>query len=401
MPAPFWMIGTGAESEPLSEDLQAFISEIRVEEDLSKPTRYAIRFEENICEGDFTVSRSPALRFGETLAVIVKEKPEDQRLVCLVRGPITKVKTSAVTVGEGTFYEVHGEDERVLLAREGVQLEEQGYASDVLDGLLSFADLPDTLEIDVEETTIEYDEDFKLTHNGSLLEFAEKTARDNIKEFWIEYDPVEDGMPVAGHVRVKSSPGLPETSGPAPFPPPIPLLSAESGKSLLVSAASGDCPGANVLSFDLDIEVEHASRVFFNILDDNGEIVAQEVTDEQPPLDDSGQRLDEAGGAQRSEARRVQGNPLEEALRAQAEAIEAGWYVKASASTALFTLKFLPRPHQVVSVEGIGEQYTGAFQIYEAIHVLNGAGVLSDIKLRRNSLNIVEAPISLPGGINA
>ena len=122
-------IVTGSGSAPLVPELMDAITEVRVEEELSKPTRFAIRFDEDLCEGEPATLRAGSLRSGEILGVIAWTAAEEP--ICLVQGPITRMKSSMVTGGPGSWLEVHGEDLRKIMDRETVNAAWEGLGSDI------------------------------------------------------------------------------------------------------------------------------------------------------------------------------------------------------------------------------------------------------------------------------
>ena len=81
------VITTGDELKPLVDDVMRWIVEVRVEQELSKPTIYAIRFEDDLCEGNPVVAGRPELQAGRVLGIFVKRGDGYE---CLVHGPITR-----------------------------------------------------------------------------------------------------------------------------------------------------------------------------------------------------------------------------------------------------------------------------------------------------------------------
>jgi hypothetical protein len=79
------IIATGDNNELLSEELMDCVTEIRVEQSLDEPTRFAIRFQEDIEDGEPRVMQSSELQCEEIITIAVEQ---DGALVCLVRGPI-------------------------------------------------------------------------------------------------------------------------------------------------------------------------------------------------------------------------------------------------------------------------------------------------------------------------
>ena len=109
---------------PLPQKLQAWLVEARVEMELSAPTRYALRFEDDICDGRHEVADDLAFEKDTDLGLFVQL--EDGSYECLVVGPILKVRASSVLGGPGSWVEFHGEDRRARMGRITVQAKYKG-----------------------------------------------------------------------------------------------------------------------------------------------------------------------------------------------------------------------------------------------------------------------------------
>ena len=79
------------------------VSEVRVEQFLDEPTRFAIRFQEDLEEGEPRIMQSPELQCEQIITVAVEIAAA---LVCLARGPITERKSSLTLGGPGSWYEI-------------------------------------------------------------------------------------------------------------------------------------------------------------------------------------------------------------------------------------------------------------------------------------------------------
>src|SRR5437763_1449519 len=89
------IITSGKDDTVLGDELMKWLSEARVEQELSAPTRFAIRFEDDTCEGAFQVLNAAEIKPNTVLGILAQS---GNRLVCLARGPITQVRF-AVTLG--------------------------------------------------------------------------------------------------------------------------------------------------------------------------------------------------------------------------------------------------------------------------------------------------------------
>ena len=130
-----FVITTGDADLRLSERLFNLIAEVRVEQDMSKPTKFAVRFEEDICDGDRQALSATEIEPGTKVAVLVPGS--DDSLVCLVQGQVTKFKSSAVTGGPGSWLEIHGEDLRAALSRETVTATWTGTAAGIAESVFA------------------------------------------------------------------------------------------------------------------------------------------------------------------------------------------------------------------------------------------------------------------------
>ena len=144
------IIASGEKNELLSDALVGGITEVRVEQFLDEPARFAIRFQEDISSGEPTVMQAPELQYGQMMTIAVQVQDE---VKCLVRGPITDVKCSIMLGGPGSWFEVHGQGRRVELNRQCFQHAWTGRASEAAATILST-----TFMTDIQESTKVYGE---------------------------------------------------------------------------------------------------------------------------------------------------------------------------------------------------------------------------------------------------
>src|SRR5688572_857556 len=98
------IIASGEKNRLLREDLLDCITEARVEQSLDEPTRFAIRWQDDIAAGQPRVMRAPELACGQMITIAVKV---GDSIMCLVRGPVTDVKCSMMLGGPGSWFEIH------------------------------------------------------------------------------------------------------------------------------------------------------------------------------------------------------------------------------------------------------------------------------------------------------
>lgn len=408
MGVDFYITSGSGTDRVLSNSILQYVVEARVEQELSKPYRFAVRFEEDIC-GEFMENASlEQLQPGQTIAILVKE-PQSDEARCLVRGPITKVKTSIVTGGAGSWYEIHGEDHRHLLDLTEMSAAYEGTASENVVEILG--QLPfEVSDEHVEQTLITYTEEEPLQQSGTDLAFLNRVARENNLEFWIEYEPVrgpfnEDAeLSITEKWHFRSSPQRPGARMMSEAPLSggalqelvssdlmIPLLAGGDEHVLQVNRGNdGGC--VNVLNFTLDVDAERASAAFLTEVDPNtGELRTSETFSPQPPtddVDDSPPQADEPKIFRREAVAESVGSLEEQRLQAEAALTEKSWFVKAACSTAVHLLGKALFPHQMVRVAGAGPMHSGTYQVSDVTHVVKPTAHMMDIKLRRNTLNL-------------
>ena len=388
------IVTLGTENEKASDGLTGWITEIRIEQSLSKPTKFAIRFEDDICGDKMALADEQPLMVGNTVGVLVDEPSGG--LQCLVRGPIVKVKNSVVIGGASSWFEIHGLDNRALLGRVGYKKEWTGLASSVADSIIgAYPDLD--VATDVQPTEIEYDQQKnRLSQNGMDLAFIEKIAADNGYEFWVSYAPSAQPGPalptspvtydIAETFNLKPSP---EGEGPAPGS--LPSLVPSSDLVLRVNVVEGVC--SNVTKFDLDVDAERATRAYYARTGDDGETVYFDAADETDPLNADAVPITEVAGQTRTVLLPDDVPDDEKAIRARAILREQGWFVSATCSTSAMLYGGPIQAHDIVKVEGVAPQHDGAYHVTDVLHVIKANGHLMDLKMRRNEINLPTSSI--------
>ncbi len=371
-------ITSGTDLTALSPEITAWLVEVRVEMELSKPTKFALRFEDDICDGSFAVQGNSQLKQNEKLGIFVAD--ENDALDCLVYGPVTEVKSSNALGGPGSWVEIHGEDRRVEMGRVGVQAKYTGLASAAAEGILgAYEFAPKT-----QDTLIEHDGQKKqLSQRGTDLAFLEEIARKNNMEFWIEYKT--EAEPLTGRLSITETANLrtsPERSQ-AGDAPQIPVLSAPPSMALAVNPPRQECPGVNKFETKIDYEKPVAAKGFtFDAAGDKG-IVEQIVTAAEPVDPD---RPVQVSGVDRQAIIPPKVDPEEAFLAKDAIVTEQSWFVEVDASTTLEQAGFAIRPHQIVQFTHVDERLAGSYQVMKALHVITAADHFIDFTSRANGL---------------
>lgn len=380
------VIASGKNNRLLSDSLMACITEARVEQFLDEPTRFAIRFEEDLSGGEPVIMKTPELQCEQMITIGVKV---DEAIRCLVRGPVTDVKCSMKQGGPGSWYELHGQDRRVELDRKCVHHAWTGRASAAAETILSR-----TFTSDVEQTRIVYggpragggQVTQTLNQRSTDATFIRWIARDCNLHFWLEYDCqlINEMLGIKEKANLKSSPPRPRDAPAGPVPATQITLVPTVPVKLRVNVDKEQCQ--NVTAFDLTMNPERPNQFVGSSIDDRD---VQEhrttVTDPQPVIRRGDQRL--AGcNEQRDVCITSAGNQEELQNRAESALTDAGWFVDATASTTTHMLGGILSPHDVVEVEGLGPVHSGPYQVKSVTHVINAADHFMDIQLRRNAV---------------
>lgn len=371
-------ITTGTGRAALSPEVMAWLVEVRVEMELSKPTRFALRFEDDICDGSFAVQGNPQLQQDEKIGIFVID--ESDALHCLVYGPVTEVKSSNALGGPGGWVEFHGEDRRVEMSRVGVQAKYTGLASSAVSGIVSAYEFTPN----VQDTLIEYDDrERQLSQRGTDLAFVEELARKNNMEFWISYEVT--GSPQLGVLALTETANFrtsPERSQAGDLPQ-IPVLAAPPSRALAVNPPRGDCPGVNKFETRIDYEKPVSMKGFTFDSAGDQQIVDQIVQDAEPVDPD---RPVEVGGVTREAILPPKVTPEEAFLAKDAIVTEQSWFVEVDSSTTFEQAGFVIRPHDIVEFTHLDARLTGAYQVMKALHVITAANHFTDFTAHANGL---------------
>ncbi len=371
-------ITTGTSLKRLSTEITAWLVEVRVEMELSKPTRFALRFEDDICNGSFAVSGSGELKQDEKLGIFVIG--ENDALDCLVYGPVTKVKSNSQLGGPGSWIEIHGEDRRVEMGRVGVQAKYTGLASAAAAGILgAYQFTPNT-----QDTLIEYDGKKKqLSQRGSDLTFLEEIARKNNMEFWISYEVTGSAqtgiLTLTETANLRTSPERNQAGG----VPQAPVLAAPPDRTLAVNPPRRECPGVNKFEAKIDYEKPVAAKGFtFDAAGDKA--VIDQIVQAAETLDPT--RPVPVGGVVREAIIPPKVDPEEAFLAKEAIVFEQSWFVEVDASTTFEQAGFVIRPHQIVEFTHLDERLSGSYQVMKALHVITASDHFTDFTAHTNGL---------------
>jgi hypothetical protein len=373
------LLAGGTTNRLFGEDLMGCLVEVRIEQSLSEPTKFAVRFLDDIEDGKMVKASVPELKIGQLIAVAVDN---GEGYAGLVRGPILRTKAQMTLGGPGSSFQVEGIDRRDELSRDFKEGNWTGRASDVAMLMLT----PIYPGADVGGTTEMHDPmGNPLPQRGSDLDFLKKNAAENGFHFWVTYEGVAEipggTLTMREVAHWKESPPLQDGS-PVGAPPVIPL--GDSPTTIRYHVPQDQCP--NITKFDLsrDGDAPNQVRTATQNTTDGGQDAVTE-TDPAAPLGGQGQT---AASSQipRFLPPRPQGNAQATRTINQAVLREAGFYVKAEVATTRYLLGSVLEPHQVVAVEGLGgPNGTTPFRVESVTHVINGQAHFMQAKLATNA----------------
>ena len=232
------VITSGDGLEALGDGILQWLVEARVDMELSKPVRFALRFEDDICDGQPAVEGAPELAANRKLGIFVLD--DEDALDCLVYGPVTEVKSSTKLGGAGSWVEIHGEDRH---GRDGTRRR----AGEV-HRAREFGGGEDPVGLRVRSQRAgDVDRVRRATQpadqRGTDLAFVEEVARKNNMEFWLSYEtsvaPLGGALTLTETAKLRTSP---ERRSPVTSPDPRADVAARtfaSGESATVGVSGG------------------------------------------------------------------------------------------------------------------------------------------------------------------
>jgi hypothetical protein len=375
------IIASGESNELIAEDLMDCITEVRVEQFLDEPTRFAVRFQEDLEDGEPRVMQSPELQCEQIITIAVEHRGA---LVCLARGPITERQSSLTLGGPGSWYEIRGMDRRIEMSRVCYQVCWEGRASDAVSQIFSLYGF----EPDVQETTQVYEESTgTLNQRATDQDFVNGLARKNNLSFWIsaaaEVDFTGSALTVEETAHFTASPPR-AGGGISSEVPDVPLIPS-TDVVIRLNVVKEKCQ--NVTGFELNQNAEQPTAFSGTAIDDRSvEAQTTSAQDNQPPVVDGGESLLAFASAERTLCLATAGNQEELQTKSESALTEAGWFVTASATTTAHMLQGVLQPHDVIQVEGLGTRDSGAYQVSAVTHTINAADHHQEVQLRRNSI---------------
>lgn len=369
----------GDGNEILPEDAKAWLVEVRVEQELNKVTKFALRFEDDLCGDGPAMANRPEIAPNTMITVIAGAG--NVAPVCLVRGPITRIKSSAQLGGAGSWIEAHCESRQIEMDRVPVRAKWTGDHAQIVEGLLGSYDFEvETANVDGQAG----EGDDQLNQSGTDFAFLNKLASEHGVDFWITYGatPQGTGVQVTETAHFKISPPVPDD---APFSLGEFSLSPDDGGVVFrLNSVGDDCPTVN--SFDADVDLERPTSGSVSTQDTSDGQAADDQSEAAPDTQGDGPTIESFGDVQREITTSGPGNTEQQTRRQEAALRAASWFVEATATTSTELLKSIVIPHDTIQVEGAGPQLSIPYAVKAVTHVINGAAHMMDIKLRSNYL---------------
>jgi phage protein D len=335
-------------------ELSAAVS-VEVEQRAGATTRYRLRYDLAVVDGDFPLLTKDALGPESDLAVIA---PLAGKNHYLVKGPVTGSRVH-VEHGVGASYvEIDGGDRSVVMDRESkAAVYDDATDSDAVSAILGHYA---TVTPDVDSTPAMHAErKHALVQRHSDLRFIRWLARRNGFLFWITCD--DKGNETAHFKR-------PPVSD-APVTDLVINLDQNTIENFDItwdterpSSATGKQLGLNDKSeIDGSLAKSALTAMGKQMLGDIAP--ATRSTHVAPPVDDAGDLQARAEGA----------------------LTDAGWFIHATTRTTVDTLKAVLSPQTVVNVRGLGKRFSGKYFVWSVRHAIDASAHTMDVELVRNA----------------
>jgi late control gene D protein (GPD) len=329
-------------------------STVEVHERAGEPTRYRVRYDLDIADGELKPLAQAELDPGSLLSFTVAVAGQSH---CLVKGPVHAQQVHFESGGDGTWVDVSGADSSIAMDRRAQSmLWADQTDSDVVKRILGSYGY--TLDID---TTSAGHAEAKhtLAQRETDLSFVRRLARRNGCLFWITCD-ARSGIETAHFKR--------------------PPLAAASGITLTINKPS---PSLRMLELSWDVERPTSTAAVQLDLNNKGDLDGSAARSPLTTLGD----LDL--GAITGDVRSLfLAAPVDDVgdLRARSEGalIEAAWFIRASGSADLGSVGALVRTCTTVELDGAGKRHSGRYFVAGVRHTINPALHRMDIELVRN-----------------
>src|SRR6266850_1857556 len=326
---------------------------VEVHQRMGETTKYRIRYDIDIDQGDFPDLIDSRLDAGSELAVVA---PISGANNYLVKGPVTGQRVYFQHGGGGSYLEVEGADTSIKMARESQaviwsDLTDSDAVSQILGGYGYTAD--------VDSTQAGHEEDkHTLVQRASDLDFVRRLARRNGFLFWIDCDKA--GTETAHFRR--------------------PDLDGKSVLNLDINISSN-----NLGTLDLMWDVERSTSVIAAQLNLNDKTSIDGAVSASPLSPLGSQSLSDITGDTRSAHLHA---PVDDAgdltARGEGALIEDAWFIRATGQTSVNALGDIVRANTIVNLRGVGTRHSGNYYVASVRHTIDPSAHHMEFELVRN-----------------
>ena len=341
------------------------VSTVEVYEKIDQPTTYKIRFMVDICNEDIAKSLENNTDPESVLGVLVESQ---EKLHCLVSGPVSKQEAFLEQGGAGSWLEVEGTDTSQLMDKTPLNLNHTGNDSDIVSGIISPKYVRDPDVDDTPESTHEEDK-HALVQKETDLAFVRRLAQRNGFHFWITYD--KDGN-ATGHFKPRN-------------------LQGEPVAELLVNR-----PKYNIENLQIKWDTNRPTQTEGKQIDQNSkEIIKSKVSlDDFDTLGSKGLDavMKNAGSSMQIAPPSDDGGTMNS--RGKAVLMVSFWFINATCKANLNRICKLVRVHTIVNVQGVGSRHSGKYYVTGVRHTIDATAHVMDIEMARNAWGTAESGVT-------
>jgi hypothetical protein len=378
----FGVIIASGESNTVLDVNDALI-EVRVEQSLGEPTTFAMRFRDDICDNQFVMSGRPEFK-PNTMTTIAVRDADDDKLFCLVRGPIMEAKASYTLGGPGSFFEVRGQDGRKRLADAAKTAVHRDSVTQIATGLLAPVYPNNDVQSGLPTLGDPSKEGGGTVQSSTPLEHLNTLARETGAYLWVTYTASMAGSSLSVVEQAHFGMSPKRGSGTSVASLSLSSLLPTKDKVELDGGASSKC-GPNLTAFEVNENWAVVTTAQAGGVDARSVNPAtQDAKSPDQLLKPGGVAAAALPGPARSAIAVGAGDAEANARRAQSALSDQGWYVTARASSSLHMLHQVVEPHTILNVTGIGPLHSMPFQVTKVTHVVTSAAHMMDMELRTN-----------------
>ncbi len=331
-------------------------AKVEVYESMGETTWFSIQYPEDIRDGDMIYTSDGRLDPGSKLTILAGL---DDRLECLVSGPVTSQKIHFEHGGQSSWVEVQGADNSVTMDRE-IKSEVWANVTDgeaVMQIVANYGMIPDIATTNARHLETKH----SLIQRETDLRFVKRMARRNGCYFWITCD--EHGIETAHFQR--------------------PQLENTTEYELTINH---EFP--SIQSLDITWDVERPTSVEGAQLDLNTKNDINGPAAQSPQTALGTKNLSAITGDTRT---MHVSSPSDDSGNMQARhegaLIEADWFIKATCRTSLNKVGYLIRTHSLVFIRGAGSRHSGQYYVAGVRHIIDATDHVMELELIRNAWN--------------